>query len=671
MKDIDMKPSDPQYRTGTLKQVVGATKFQTSAPRSQPKWIALMRTPLGAISVTMLTVLMLVSVLAPWLLGDIASAQDVASAQQGPSLEHLFGTDALGRDIFARTLVSTGFTLVLAVAATLGGVALGFLLGIAPLFLPRPVGRLVMALVDIVVAFPGLLLSLFFATIFGVGMTGALLAVAIGIAPGFSRLTYTSATAVAGLDFVAAARVSEVRRTRILFRHLLPNIGDTLAINATMLAGEALLAFASLSFLGIGVQAPQYDWGRIFNEGLALLYVNPLAVLGPGIAILFGGLAFNLLGEAVAQVIGVRTRWGSSRRREKLLEGAPHATPETQAATDVLRVKDLRVALPHADGWLWPVRGVGFSISAGQSVGLVGESGSGKSMTAMAISQLIERPTRVLVDEHVFLGTSLPDSAQSDKRALLGTRLAVVFQDPMTSFNPSQRIGTQLAEVSRQHGGLFRRAAWRRAVDRLDAVHITDPEKRASQYPHEFSGGMRQRAMIAMGLMGEPSMIVADEPTTALDVTVQRKVLDLLDEAKSSRYAALLLISHDIDLVARHCDRVMVMYAGRVVESLPAESLAARSRHPYTRALQASVPTFGTDRAKPLAVIPGRPPRLTEIGAGCAFAARCLNATAECFELDPALEPIEEGHAVACWNPVDLPEAPPAEPSVVNAGEKR
>lgn len=616
-------------------------------------WRSLVRTPLGAISLIMLGAFFALAVFAPVWFGDLASQQDIGAIQQGASAEHPFGTDALGRDLLMRTLVAARLSISLALLATAIGVIFGLILGLAPSVLPRRLGRLIVSSIDIAVAFPPLLLALFFAIIFGVGMTGAVLAIAAAIAPGFARITHTLATSVEGLDFVASARVSGVGRMRSLFRHILPNIGDPLVVNVTMIAGDALLAFAALSFLGIGVQAPDYDWGRIFNDGLALLYVNPMAALGPGLAILLAGLAFNLLGEASAQVIGGRAKKSAprSRRTEPATHAPAAAEPDKSQA---VRISNLRVALPRRDGWLWPVRGVSFSIRQGESVGLVGESGSGKSMTAMALSKLLEEPVRVTADVLEFSGTSLKDSSPSVQRALLGTRMAVVFQDPMTSFNPSQRMGHQLAEVSREHAGLSRRNAWNRAVSQLKAVKITRPEVRASQYPHEFSGGMRQRAMIAMGLMGEPTMIVADEPTTALDVTVQQQVLELLDEAKERRGSSLLLISHDIDLVAGHCDRVMVMYAGRVIEDLPAADLAGRSRHPYTRGLQASVPDFSTDRTLPLSVIPGRPPRLTEVGEGCAFAPRCINATEKCLQIDPDLAPVGPQHRVACWNPVDV-----------------
>jgi oligopeptide/dipeptide ABC transporter ATP-binding protein len=278
-------------------------------------------------------------------------------------------------------------------------------------------------------------------------------------------------------------------------------------------------------------------------------------------------------------------------------------------------------------------------------VGVVGESGSGKSLTALAVSRLVEHPGVVSADRLEFNGTPL--ARTSDRE--LGTGLAMVFQDPMTSFNPTLRIGRQVAEVSEVHQGLSRRAAFAKAVDRLRAVRIPEADRRARQYPHEFSGGMRQRAMIAMGLMGEPRLVIADEPTTALDVTVQREVLRLLARIRAERSAAVLLISHDITVVAQTCDRVLVMYAGRIVEELPTSELFTSARHPYTTALLAAVPDLDTDRDAPLAVTPGRPPEPGEIARGCPFAPRCPVAEERCRVEEPSLAAVDEGHRVACW----------------------
>jgi oligopeptide/dipeptide ABC transporter ATP-binding protein len=598
-----------------------------------------LRTPVGAASAVLLTLLVALAVFAPLLWGDRAAAIDTDALQQGPSADHLLGTDSLGRDIFYRVLVATRLTLGLALLATFVGVATGLVLGSLPSVLPRWAARIVTSAVNIAVAFPGLLLALFFAVVFGTGTVGAVLAIAFAITPSFARLTQTLTASVSGRDFIAAARVCGVGRFRLLVRHVLPNIAEPLVINATLAAGAALTAFAGLSFLGIGVQAPSYDWGRLLGEGLNRIYVTPAPALGAAVAVVVAGLAFSLFGEAAAAAAGQRQQAVPKSR-------PPHeSTVDSEQADGLLTVRNLRVAFPGPAGWITPVRGVSFTVQRGEMIGVVGESGSGKSLTALAVSRLVEHPGVVTADRLEFGGKPLPGTSDRE----LGTSLAMVFQDPMTSFNPTSRIGRQLAEVSEVHHGLSRKAAFERAVDRLKAVRIPTPAKRARQYPHEFSGGMRQRAMIAMGLMGEPQLVIADEPTTALDVTVQREVLRLLARVRAERSAAVLLISHDITVVAQTCDRVMVMYAGRVVEELPTDELFTSARHPYTTALLAAVPDLDTDREAPLAVIAGRPPEPGEIGKGCPFAPRCPLADERCRQEEPELEVVTGGHRVACW----------------------
>ncbi|KAA2261542.1 dipeptide/oligopeptide/nickel ABC transporter permease/ATP-binding protein [Solihabitans fulvus] len=617
--------------------------------RRGSKWLAAARTPLGACSIVLLTLVVALAVLAPILWQDRAFAVDTDAIGQGPSGTHLLGTDSLGRDILFRVLVATRLSVTLAVLATVIGVTVGLVLGALPSVLPRAAGRLVISVVTIAVAFPGLLLALFFAVIFGVGTHGAVLAIAFAMAPSFARLAQTLAASVVGRDFVSAAKVAGVGRIRLLVRHVLPNIGEPLVVNATIGAGAALLAFAGLSFLGIGVQAPDFDWGRLLNEGLDGIYLNPAAALAPGVAVVLAGLAFNLVGEAVAGVVGVRTR--SARIGRRSVPAAGTAAAEEHGDDALLVVENLQVAFPRPSGWTVPVRGVSFTVRAGEAVGVVGESGSGKSLTGLAVSRLVETPGVVTADRLEFAGTPLLTTPERELRGLLGTSLAMVFQDPMTSFNPTRRIGRQLAEVSEQHQGLPRRKAFERAVGRLRSVRIPAAERRARQYPHEFSGGMRQRAMIGMGLMGEPRLIIADEPTTALDVTVQRQLLRLLARTRTEGDTAILLISHDIAVVSQTCDRMLVMYAGRVVEDLLTGDLAAGPRHPYTRALLAATLELDTDRAEPLTVIPGRPPEPDRVPAGCAFAARCPAATDQCLVEDPVLESVTAAHRVACWHP--------------------
>jgi peptide/nickel transport system permease protein len=624
------------------------------------RWTSVLRTPLG-VTATVLTVGVLVlAVLAPILWTGEANAIDTSNILAGPSAEHWAGTDNLGRDIFYRTLVATRLSVELALLATTITVVVGLVLGTAAFLLGRRSGRLVNAGINVAVAFPGILLALFLAVVFGVGATGAVLAIGFAGAPAFGRLTQTLVAGIAARDYVSAAQVAGVGRVRILFRHVLPNISEPLVVNATIGAGGALLAFAGLSFLGLGVQQPQYDWGRLLFDGIGSLYVNPAAALAPGIAVLIAGLAFNLFGESVAKGLGVPDVGGipTLQPSPATLDSSSPLEETHHAGTDlVLDVRDLEVTFPGPAGPIRPVRGVSFAVRRGEAVGIVGESGSGKSLTALAVSRLVDDTGSVDATRLELLGHDLRAKDTAVQRKLLGTSLAMVFQDPMTSFNPTRRIGGQLAEVAVHHQGMGRRAAMARAVDRLGAVRIPEPEERARQYPHEFSGGMRQRAMIGMGVMGSPTLIVADEPTTALDATVQQQVLDLLAAIRTADDVALVLISHDVTVVGEVCDRVLVMYAGRIVEDLPAGELATAARHPYTRALVAAVPDMETDLDEPLATIPGRPVDPADVPLGCAYAARCPLADAGCRAEDPPLLEDGAGRRVACWHAgEDLPD---------------
>jgi oligopeptide/dipeptide ABC transporter ATP-binding protein len=615
----------------------------------------------------LLALILLLAVFAPVLWSAKASAIDVVNLLQGPSARHWLGTNDLGQDVFYRILVATRLSVGLALAATAIGVGSGLVLGTAPLIVGRRAGRAITSVINVAVAFPALLLALFFAVIFGIGAEGALLAIGLASAPAFARLVRTLSASVSGLDYIAAARIAGVSRLRLLTRHVLPNIGEPLIVNATIAAGDALLSFAGLSFLGLGVQAPSYDWGQLLNDGLQGIYTRPAAAVAPGVAVVLAGLAFNLFGEALAVGLGVSSprigRLRSALAAAAARAGAatdPGTSSRTEAADCVLRVSNLEVSFP---GGVHPVRGVSFTLKRGEAVGVVGESGSGKSLTALAVSRLLEDPADVSAGRLELLGRDLlgrePRGSAGvmsgrEMRRFLGTKAGLIFQDPMTSFNPVKRVGAQLAEVATEHHGLTRRQAGERAVDRLRAVRIPRPEHRARQFPHELSGGMRQRAMIGMAVMGEPALVIADEPTTALDVTVQRQVLRLLKSiqagADGSSAMALLFISHDITVVGQVCDRVLVMYAGKIVENLPTADLADHARHPYTRALLAAVPSMETSRELPLAVIPGRPADPADLPAGCAFAARCAFADAECHQADPGLVPDEAGREVACWH---------------------
>ena len=293
--------------------------------------------------------------------------------------------------------------------------------------------------------------------------------------------------------------------------------------------------------------------------------------------------------------------------------------------------------------------GVSFSIAPGETFGLVGESGCGKSVTALSLLRLLPRNGRVVGGEIRFEGNSLLALTEAEMRQIRGNRIAMIFQEPMTSLNPVHTIGEQIAEAVRIHQGLGRTAALARATEMLRLVRIPDAERRVGDYPHQFSGGMRQRAMIAMALACSPTLLVADEPTTALDVTIQAQILRLMLELKGRIGAAILLITHDLGVVAETCQRVIVMYAGRTVEEAPVLELFDHPAHPYTRGLLTSIPHGAARRRKRLLEIPGVVPSLRDPIVGCAFAPRCTLAVDACRRSAPPIRPIAPDHHVACF----------------------
>lgn len=552
--------------------------------------------------------LVFAAVAGPTIWGDAATTTDVSSRLLGASAAHPFGTDELGRDILARVLVATRLTLLLTLGATAIALCGGIVFGLVASILPKYPRRWFTGLLDILLAFPWLLMVLFFTVIWGATATGAMLAIGFAGIPSFARLVYNLAASVSGRDYVKAARVVGVGPIGILLRHVLPNIANPFFVNAAATASVTLLSFAGLSFLGLGVQAPAYDWGRMLQEGILRIYINPLAALGPGIAVVLAGLVFTMVSEAIAGSRGSGFRAVAARAAGSvtITSRRRQVAPRTREPDDVVaEIRDLHIAFPTADGGVVErVRGVDLRIHRGEVVGIVGESGSGKSLTAMALAGLLGDDAIVTTSAHTFGDLDMTRAPSAADRARLGVELGMIFQDPLTSLNPALTIGRQLTEVPEVHMGMRPKEARARAAAALDAVGIPNAAQRLKQYPHEFSGGMRQRAMIGMALTGRPRLIVADEPTTALDVTVQRQVMGVLHRAQEETGAAIVFISHDIALVSAFCDRVIVMKDGRAVETLDARRIREDAQHPYSKALIACLPDMTSDRTRPLPVIP-------------------------------------------------------------------
>jgi oligopeptide/dipeptide ABC transporter ATP-binding protein len=325
-------------------------------------------------------------------------------------------------------------------------------------------------------------------------------------------------------------------------------------------------------------------------------------------------------------------------------------------AQPVLEIEDLQTHFFTAIGVVRAVDGVSYSLSSGETLGVVGESGCGKSVSALSILRLVaDPPGRIVGGAIHFGGRNLLEVSETEMEKIRGNEISMIFQEPMTSLNPLYTVGKQIAEAVALHQGLSKKDAWDRAVEMLQSVSIPEPARRAHAYPHQLSGGMRQRVMIAMALSCNPKVLIADEPTTALDVTIQAQILDLMRELQETTGTAIVLITHDMGVVAENADRVVVMYAGRKVEEAPADTLFDTPGHPYTKGLLGSIPQL--DKAahdvghrQRLNEIKGLVPSLLNLPPGCSFAPRCAFATDHCREVRPALEEHRPGHWIACWH---------------------
>lgn len=559
----------------------------------------------GRLALLMLLGLVVTVLAGPMLAGDAAAAADPSQAREGISWAHPFGTDDLGRDILARVLVATRLTILLALAAVLIAAGLGYALGLAATLSGGRVRKGVMLVLNLWLAFPPIVVALFVTTALFQTTTSAVIAIALAFVPLYARTMLNLAGGIVELDYIHVARMLGVSRRRRLTHHLTPNVSGPLWIQATTGVGEAMVSLSALSFIGLGVQSPNYDWGSLLAEYLDRIFTDPFVVFAPAAAITVVGIMFAFIGEAGALVMDPR-RWTTTTDRKKGppkgLEFRPTAaTPSVQGPVTsstgaavgepVLRLDDLRVWFAAPETSSPVVDGVSLQVAAGETVGIVGESGSGKSVTSAALARLVPEPGVVEARRIDLEGVDVMGELTPELRRHLGTRVATVFQNPMSALTPTVRIGKQMVESARFHQDLDKSAAKARALTALEEVGIPRPARVLRLYPHQLSGGMRQRVVIAMGLMTDPGVLIADEPTTALDVTIQKQILQLLSRLQDEHGMGIVFISHDFGVVREVCDRVLVMLDGRVVEQLTIDELD-QAQHPYTRTLLDAVPTL-------------------------------------------------------------------------------
>jgi peptide/nickel transport system permease protein len=638
---------------------------QQSASTGVPQRTSLLRTlirhPTSLIALVWLGLLVVVTVLAPLFAPYSPDDQDLTDTLSGPSAAHLLGTDNLGRDILSRLMFGGRATLIGVLLATLTALILGATIGLLAGYMRSRVDSGFSAVADILMSIPVLVILLSVAAVTSRNSTILMVTVGVLFSASVYRVFRAATLEVRQELYITAARTSGLGGLAILRRHIWPRLGSLLIIQAAIIASLALVIQVALGYLGIDVKPPEPSWGNLVASASQTISTSVWQLIPPAVVIALTVLAFSAISDVAQQSRTRRGRPVGLGGTVKLVEasappaGAASATPEVRPPEEMtndvrgqltLSLRDLSVSVPvSAGGYLKLVDGISLDVQPGEIVGLVGESGAGKSVTARAILGILVSGAQVSGSIR-YKGTELLGLAESEFAAIRGSEIAFVGQDPMVSLSPSFRIGSQLAELVRMHRGVGRKEAASTAQELLKQVLISDPEHVARLYPHQVSGGMAQRVVIALALAGDPQVIVADEPTTALDVTVQMQILGLLKSLQSQRSLAMLIVTHDWGVVADVCDRAVVMYAGQVVEEAPVADLFDHPLHPYSDALRAADPHSQHVGGR-LRVIEGQVPPPGTWPIGCRFASRCDHATELCRS-EPVALTRNGAHRIRC-----------------------
>jgi peptide/nickel transport system ATP-binding protein/peptide/nickel transport system permease protein len=652
----------------------------------------LRRLPLmSRVALGVMAVVVLMAALAPLLAPHDPYEQ--AGSSDGPSADHWMGQDSLGRDILSRLMYGARWSLAIGLGATLLGLLAGALVGAIAATSRKAVDETLMRCMDIVMAFPGVALAAVLISVFGGGIPVLICAIAFLYTPPIARVVRANVMDQYGEDYVTAERVVGARTPHILIRHVAVNCAAPILVFCTVQVAEAIVFEASLSFIGAGVRPPEPSWGSVIADGKNLVLLGGWwATVFPGLLMLVTVLALNILSE------GISDAWAAPAARPLSDDAArlPEPRKETKEAVEVeaevaespppraslakdepgspaplaglaeagqrlrerarppvegdpvLAVSELRIGFERHHRGIDIVDGVSFDVRPGEVLGLVGESGCGKSLTALTVMGLAPRGARIR-GSVTFQGRELLGMPARARRRLLGHEMAMVYQDALSSLNPAMPIRAQL-------GQLVRRGGERTPAELLELVGL-DPGRTLRSYPHELSGGQRQRVLIAMALSRSPRLIVADEPTTALDVTVQAQIIELLLRLRAELGFALILVSHDLALVADITDRVAVMYGGQIVETGVTADLVAAPAHHYTRGLLGSVLSLESAATR-MTQIRGVVPSPADFPAGCRFADRCPAVTEVCATEVPVVAAPGSHHVAACHHPAVTRDVP-------------
>ncbi|WP_443046088.1 dipeptide/oligopeptide/nickel ABC transporter permease/ATP-binding protein [Streptomyces sp. GQFP] len=622
---------------------------------------------LSRIAVCFLALVVFVAVFAPYIAPDDPLDQQPLTGGTGaPSAEHWMGQDSLGRDIMSRLMYGARWSLAIGLGATALALTVGALIGAIAATSRKAVDETLMRCLDVVMAFPGIALAAVLVAVFGGGITVLICAIAFLFTPPVARVVRANVLDQYGEDYVTAERVIGARTPHIVLKHVAINCAAPVLVFCTVQVAEAIVFEASLSFIGAGVRPPDPSWGSVIADGKNMVLTGGWwATVFPGLLMLITVLSLNVLSEGVSDAWAApAARDVEVREEEDPLEAPEPGTGKvlalpglTEAAQrlrgrarpvptgqPVLAVENLTIGFAARHSGVNIVDGISFEVHPGEVLGLVGESGCGKSLTALTVMGLEPKGARV-TGQVRFNQRDLLTEPMRVRRKLLGHEMAMIYQDALSSLNPAMTIRSQLKQVVRRGG--------HRTPEELLGLVGLDPDRTLRSYPHELSGGQRQRVLIAMALSRDPKLIVADEPTTALDVTVQAQIIELLLRLRSELDFALILVSHDLALVADVTDRVVVMYGGQIVETGVTADLVGSPSHHYTRGLLGSVLSLESAAVR-MTQIKGTVPSPADFPKGCRFADRCPMATEACRTTAPDLLGVAT-HLAACHHPaIDL-----------------
>jgi peptide/nickel transport system permease protein len=629
--------------------------------RSRPQSLLrpLLRDPLGVTAAAVLAIIVVACAAAPLIAPYNPDATSFTAELSGPTGSHLLGTDELGRDILSRLLYGGQPTLLAAAEATLIAIVIGTVLGVASGYLRGWTDRVLSVWGDLLLTLPVLVILVVVVSVFPTSLYPAMIPLGLLLSAAPMRVLRSVTMAVREDAYIEAARVSGLSHWQIMRRHVVARIRGPIVVQATLVAAVAVILTSGLAFLGFGVQVPAPSWGTMVAEAASQYQQQPWFLVPTGGIIALTVLSLGLLGDALRDAVAEQWTGGQARQAGKRsgrgTASQRRSAADRQSAADaspaaapggVLQVRDLSIDVPGPAGDITLVSGISFDLVAGRTLAIVGESGCGKSVTARALLG-IAPPGGRIAGSIRFDGTELAGARDAQWRDIRGRRIAFIGQEPMSGLDPAQTIGSALTEVVRAYSGCGRKQARQRAVALLGRVRIDDPQRVARLYPHQVSGGMAQRVTIARALAGDPEILVADEPTTALDVTIQADILALLRSLQLTSEIAVLLVTHDWGVVAGLADDVLVMYAGQAVEQAAAEVVFDRPRHPYTEALLGADP-HGATPGMPLPAIPGTVPAPGHWPSGCRFADRCRYVTPECTAAEPILDDTAPGHWARC-----------------------